>query len=223
MPTPLPWSFTSLEDFVNCPRAYYEKRVVKSVKEEESEAIIWGNRVHKAFENRIKHGTPLPEELQAHEKYLQSLAQRDGKIDAERKIALNTKARPCGFFDKDVWFRGVIDFSNVSGDTALLVDYKTGKPHSKFKQLKLFAIHTMAEYPEVESVQVKFYWTQTETQTGETYTREQIPAIWSEFAPDLKQYVSAFKTDTWQPRQSGLCYGWCPVTSCEFWKPKRQK
>jgi hypothetical protein len=39
--------------------------------------------------------------------------------------------------------------------------------------------------------------------------------------PDLKQYATAFKTDVWQPRQSGLCNGWCPVTECEFWKPKR--
>jgi ATP-dependent exoDNAse (exonuclease V) beta subunit len=196
---------------------------VKSVKEEESEHMLWGNQVHKAFENRIKNGDPLPEDLNQHESFLKSLEAKGGSISTERKIALNTKARPCGFFDKDVWFRGVIDLSIIDGTTALLVDYKTGKPHSKFKQLKLFALHTMAEYPEVENVEVKFYWTKTETSTGEVYSREQIQEIWSEFAPDLKQYAQAFKTDTWQPRQSGLCHGWCPVTSCEFWKPKRKK
>ena len=223
MPTPLPWSFTSLEDFVNCPRAFYEKRVIKSVKEEESEAMLWGNRVHKAFENYIKNDDMLPKELQHHEKFLRSLADRGGKIATERKIALSKKAQPCGFFDRDVWFRGVIDLSIISEGEALLVDYKTGKPHSKFKQLKLFALHTFAEYPHVQSVKVKFYWTKTEMTTGDEYHREQIREIWSEFIPDLGQYAQAFKTDTWQPRQSGLCHGWCPVTSCEFWKPKRNK
>ena len=37
------------------------------------------------------------------------------------------------------------------------------------------------------------------------------------------QYAQAFKTDTWQPRPSGLCNGWCPVKTCEFWQPKRNK
>jgi hypothetical protein len=223
VPKPLPWSYTSLDDFVNCPRAFYEKRVIKSVKEEESEHMIWGNRVHKAFENRIKLKDPLPEELQQHESFLQSLEAKGGRISTERKIALNQKAEPCGFFEKDVWFRGVIDLSIVHPAKALLIDYKTGKPHSKFKQLQLFALHTMIENPSVETVQVKYYWTQTGTTSGAEYSREKMRDMWGDFLPDLKQYATAFKTDTWQPRQSGLCHGWCPVTSCEFWKPKRKK
>jgi hypothetical protein len=30
--TPAPWSYSALEDFKNCPFAYYHKRVIKSVK-----------------------------------------------------------------------------------------------------------------------------------------------------------------------------------------------
>jgi hypothetical protein len=46
-------------------------------------------------------------------------------------------------------------------------------------------------------------------------------ALWSKFVPDLRQYMEAFKTETWQARPSGLCNGWCPVTECEHWKPKK--
>jgi hypothetical protein len=53
--------------------------------------------------------------------------------------------------------------------------------------------------------------------------RDQIGAVWGEFLPNLKQYAQAFKEDIWQPRQSGLCGGYCPVTDCEFWRPKRRK
>tara|TARA_R110000868_G_scaffold261331_3_gene519436 strand:+ start:10361 stop:11032 length:672 start_codon:yes stop_codon:yes gene_type:complete len=222
MPKPLPWSYSSLDDFVNCPRSFYEKRITKSVKDLGGEHLVWGNYVHKAFEDRIKDKTMLPSELEMHETFMESLETKPGTITTERKIALNRKVEPCGFFDGDVWFRGVIDLAIVHENSAQLYDYKTGKPHSKFKQLKLFALHTFAEHPQVDHVHVRFYWTKTQTVTGENYKREQINKLWSEFTPDLKQYVEAFKTDTWQPRQSGLCNGWCPVTSCEFWKERRR-
>jgi hypothetical protein len=218
---PLPWSHSSLNDFVNCPRSYHRKRIVKDVKEEESEAIIWGNRVHKAFENRIKDGTPLPQGMEPYESYLASLEAAPGEKITERKIALSRAMNPCQFFGKDVWFRGVIDLSILEGDYALLVDYKTGKPKNNFDQLKLFAIYTFLERPEVESIDVRYYWTQTFSSTQERYTRDQIGDMWKTFIPNLKQYAEAFATDTWQPRPSGLC-GWCPVKDCEFWRPRRR-
>lgn len=219
---PYPWSHSSLDDFINCPRSYHEKRVLKSVKEEQSEQMIWGNFVHKAFELRIKDGTELPEELQTHEPLMLALLDKPGVIIPERKVALSEKGIPCGFFDKDVWHRGVIDVSIVDNDRAEIWDYKTGKPHSKFKQLKINALHVFCEFPDVQAVTVKYYWTKTETTTGETYTREMVPRLWGEFLPDLRQYKQAFNNDTWQPRPSGLCNGWCPVIRCEHWKPKRK-
>jgi hypothetical protein len=531
---PMPWSHTALDDFINCPRQYYEKRIAKSVKEEKSEQMIWGEWVHKQFEDRQAKGTPLPVELTPHEEYMKRLEDMPGKAYTERKVALNVKAEPCQFFDKDVWCRGIIDYTKVAGNKALIVDYKglpvdtlistptgfvrmgdlcvgdlvhasdglaypvlvksqpltrpcfeitfddktkvvcdnvhlwslvdgtvvpvteltkaskipvahpvsmsvqqlpidpyvlglwladgkhtsaeiskpdeqiwsevsrrgyqigvntgktscvtrtvkgirahltnmglfrnkhiplvylqgsiqqrvdllrglmdgdgsvnplrkqvvfqntnkqlsddvkllveslgcrvnqatvtytgfgctgtayplswrprwfnpfllqrkaarvgvwgdgqswyrrviavtpvsdmttqcigvgspdntylctssrivthnTGKMHSKFKQLKLFALNTFAMFPDVFYVDVRYYWTQHQQATGEQYTRAMIPQLWSAFTPDLRQYVEAFKTDTWQPRPSGLCAGWCPVTECEFWKPKRNK
>lgn len=220
---PLPWSYSSLDDFVNCPRSYYEKRVAKSVKEEKSEQMIWGERVHKAFEDRQGLGTPLPPELAEHEPFMQRLQDMPGEFSTERKIALNRAMQPCGFFDKDVWFRGIIDYTKRHENIAQIVDYKTGKPHSKFQQLKLFAIHIFAEHPEVDIVDVRFYWTKTCSTTFEVYRRKQIDDLWKMFVPNLKQYAQAFREDIWQPRPSGLCNGWCPVKTCEFWKPKRNK
>jgi hypothetical protein len=221
---PLPWSFSSLEDFVNCPRAFHAKRILKSVKEEKTEAIIWGERVHKHFDLRQHDGIALPSELAMHEPYMQALQKLAGThMNTELRIALDNTLQPCAFFDDKVWFRGVIDWIKRGDRMAFIRDYKTGKPHNKFKQLKLFALHTFATYPAIEAVDVRFYWTQTLTETGELYHRHQIADLWKEFVPDLKQYSMAFKTDTWQPRQSGLCNGWCPVKECEHWKPKRAR
>lgn len=225
MTQPLPWSYSSLEDFNNCPRAFHEKRILKSVKEEDTEHTIWGTTVHKHFEDRQKDGTPLPAELAHFEPLMIKLDNLPGDFFAERKVALDRELQPCDFFDKQVWWRGVIDWTkiDIANSRARIYDYKTGKMHAKFKQLKLFALHTFYSYPQVDTVEVKFYWTQTQIATGENYNRNQISSIWSEFIPDLKQYVEAFRTDVWQPRPSGLCNGWCPVTSCEFWRPRKRK
>jgi hypothetical protein len=165
----------------------------------------------------------LPDVLEMHEPFLAKLESMPGELKVECRIALNRQAQPCEFFAEDVWFRGVIDVLKVNGSQALVVDHKTGKHHTKFGQLKLFALHTFAAHPEVDTVRCDYYWTQTMTKGGETYTRAQIPAMWKGFLPDLRQYAQAFKEETWQPRQSGLCAGWCPVTDCEFWRPKRRK
>lgn len=220
---PLPWSHSRLEDFKNCPRAFHEKQVLKSVVEEKGEESIWGTRVHKHFEEFLIDGVALPPELEEHEDFLLRLMSLPGQLSVEQRIALNMDGAPCDFFQNRVWYRGVIDVKIVDGATAYLVDHKTGKVKNNFRQLKSFALHTFAAHPAVTHIKADYYWTQTKKRVGETYTRADISGMWAEFAPDLRQYAQAFREDTWQPRQSGLCNGWCPVTGCEFWQPKRRK
>lgn len=220
---PQPWSHSRLEDFKNCPRAFSEKTVFKTVTETKGEATLWGERVHKHFEEYLTGTAALPPELEMHKPFLDRLLALPGNHFVEEKIALDTSLRPCTFFGKDVWFRGVIDFGVIEGAYARVVDHKSGKHHAKFDQLKLFALWLFEAHPAVEQVRCEYYWTQTMTTNGRTFDRGQIQSLWEDFLPDLHQYKDAFLTDTWQPRQSGLCRGWCPVTSCEFWQPKRMR
>lgn len=220
---PQPWSHSRLEAFKNCPRQFHEVQILKSVKEEKGEATLWGEQVHKHFENFLADGVDLPDVLGMHREFLERLIALPGEPHVERRIALDTSGQPCGFFDANVWYRGVIDYQKVNGSQALVIDHKTGKVHQKLGQLIIFALWTFAQYPEVQTVRAEYYWTQNRTKAGGTYSRADIPQLWALFIPDLRQYAEAFKTDTWQPRQSGLCNGWCPVTDCEFWKPKRKR
>ena len=214
--TPKPWSFTALSSFITCPRKFHAERIAKTVEDVKGEAAIWGEWVHKQFENRLRDGTPLPEKVAEHEEYMARLSAEPGKHYVEQKVALDRKARPCGFFDKDVWSRGIIDFGAVSSTSALLVDFKTGRMKPDSKQLKLFAIYTFHIHPQVTACDTRYYWTQYKQATGERFTRMQLPELWAAFLPDLRQYKEAFETDTWQPRKSGLCKDWCKVTECEF-------
>lgn len=215
------WSFSSLDKFVNCPRQFHAVKVAKTVVEPETEQMRWGTWMHKQFEDRQKFGRPLPADIMKHETFMLMLLNLPGTFETEQKVALDRRGMPTTFFAKDVWWRGIIDYVKINGTHAYVADYKTGKPHQKFGQLKLFALYIFAKYPEVRTVKVEFYWTATMTCTGDVYTRDMSSRLWSEFVPNLKQYMKAFHTNTWQPRPSGLCNGWCPVTTCEFWKPKR--
>lgn len=214
---PKPWSHSALEQFKNCPRAYHAHRVEKSIPYVEGPEAKYGNEVHKHFEDRLRHGVVLPSDLKSHEAYLAKLEALPGIGEAEQEIALNTRGQACGYWDPDVWFRGKIDYIKVNGDKARVWDWKTGKPHQKSLQLYEYILWTFIKHPEVQMVHAEYYWTRAPAQPhGITKSRERMNEIWSLLIPDLKQYVEAYKTDTWQPRQSGLCKRHCAVTSCEF-------
>lgn len=223
MPTPKPWSHTALDTFKTCPRMYEAKYILKSVVEPETEQMRWGKMVHKHFEDRQAVATPLPPELEPHEAFMQRLEDKPGVLFTEVKGGIDRKLRPCAFFVPDVWVRVIKDWEKVDGKTATIVDYKTGKPHQKPEQLALFALHTFVLHPQVELVNAQYYWTQTLSSTKKVWGRHEIPLLWKYFTADLRQYAEAYQTNTWQPRQSGLCGGWCPVTECEFWRPKKDK
>jgi hypothetical protein len=219
---PQPWSHSRLESFINCPRSFYEKTVAKSVVETQGKEAKWGEYVHKVFENYQRGpGSTLPAELASHLPFMKKIQDWQGTPGLEEKIALNRRLEPCDYFDQEVWYRGIIDFRKNIGSFSRLVDYKTGKVHNKFGQLRAFSLWVFAKFPEVDTVFTHYYWTKTGEPSMKMFHRSQIPQMWAEFIPDLKQYKEAFVTDTWQPRQSGLCRGWCPVQTCEFWSPGR--
>jgi hypothetical protein len=222
MTQPKPWSHSALEDFVNCPRSYHEKRVLKSIPYVQGPEAAYGEVVHKHFEDRLRDGVALPAELHVHEVYLANLEALPGVGEPERDIAINLRGQSCGYWDDDVWYRGKVDYIKINGNRARVYDWKTGKPHQKLKQLYEYILWTFIAYPHVEQVYAEYYWTKApQTPTGVTIGRERIPELWAMLLPDLRQYAQAFREDIWQPRPSGLCNGWCPVESCEFWKPRR--
>lgn len=220
---PKAWSFTALTRFVNCPKQFYHINVIKDVADVEGEDAKWGNRVHLAFEKYLRDGKPLDTELVSYTPYLDAIKAVPGEMYVEHEMCLNNSLQPCGKWDPRVFVRGYADVLHVNGRKAKLIDHKTGKRKPGSKQMKLMALLTFAHFPEVEEIRVAFMWLKTQERDSEVFTKSQVMELWGEFLPDLKQYKEAFETETWQPRQSGLCHGWCPVMSCDFWKPKRPR
>jgi hypothetical protein len=222
---PLPWSPSALDTFRNCPEQYHHRYVLKDLPpEEDSAEQTYGKRVHEAFADRQRpKRVKLPDDLAIHEPFMQKLAVQEGNALIEHKAALAKNLETCEWGDKSVWCRMIIDYLRVDARErhACLVDYKTGKPHKKFNQLVIYALWAFAEFGYFDTIDVMFYWTKDRTFDVKTWSRDDVPKLWGELVGDLRQYREAFRTDTWQMRQSGLCNGWCPVIGCKYWRPKR--
>lgn len=214
----LPWSYSSLGAFETCPRRYYLTRITKQVVEPQTEATLWGNRVHKALEDAVAGTAPLGKDFQAYQPIVSKMRTLPGQKHTEQKFGLTASFQPTTFFAKDVWFRGVIDLTIVTEKEAIVLDYKTGKVKSDGDQLKLFAGAAFAQYPWVERVKTGYLWLAHNKTTSNTFTKSDLPSIWQEFAPRVQRMVFAKEKDRWEPKPSGLCKSWCPVSKslCEF-------
>jgi PD-(D/E)XK nuclease superfamily len=233
---PLPWSHSALTDFLNCPKAYYHKRIAKDVVDPPNSAGLAGDFMHKAFEAYLKDRTPLPETYPddirdwplgikvpaAYKDYLDAIIEIPGQLLPECRYALTKELQPCGFFSPEVWCRAILDVLVLDGQRATVLDHKTGKRKPDSRQLKLSALMVFAHHPEVMVVKTGYFWMKEEAADTETYVRTGMVDMWNEFLPDLTRYRDAAKSLTYTPRPSGLCNGWCPVTECEYWKPKRR-
>jgi len=226
---PLPWSHSALSDFLNCPKAYYHKRIAKDVVDPPNEAGQWGDYVHKEFEKYLNAWMPLktvhhplPDDLEHYREYLNAIAALPGKMYVECKYAITTQLLPCDFFAKDVWCRAILDVIHINGESASVIDHKTGKRKVNARQLKLSALMVFLHHPDVQAVKTGYFWLKDRVFDTEHYVRKNEAELWQEFLPDLNRYREAAQTMTFMPRPSGLCNGWCPVHACEFWKPKRR-
>jgi len=220
---PLPLSHSSLDKFKTCPKQFHEVKVLKRFKDTKGEAAIWGDYVHFEFEQYLKaKGTvDLPENLQQYKEYLDRILAQPGTIIVEAMLAIDNQFNPCDFFAPNVFLRGYADVLRMLGSKAWILDHKTGKRKADSKQMKMMALLVFAIYPLIEHIRVGFAWLQDSVNDAEEFKRSDWNKLLNEFLPDIVQYRNAFRDDVWQPRQNGLCHGWCPVVDCEFWQPKR--
>lgn len=214
----LPWSYSSLTAFETCPRRFKLIKLTKEVSDPPNEAAAHGNEVHKALENALKDGRPLPEKYAQYQPMVNMVRMRPGKRLVEYKFALTAGFRPTEFFAKDAWCRGVIDAAVLGTKSATVMDWKTGKVKEDHDQLKLFAGVTFAAYPYIEEVRTGYVWLAHNKLTPKTFTKDDTAEIWQEFLPRVQRLTRAAERDDFPPKPSGLCTKWCPVpnSKCEF-------
>jgi len=211
------WSYSSLGLFQQCPRKYYHLRVVKDIVEPESEAMHYGTLVHKAAEDYIKDGIAVPEKFAYITPILDVLKEIPGKKLCEYKMGLTEELEPCGFFDDNVWFRGVADLIILNEDKANIVDYKTGKSsqYADTKQLELMALAVFKHFPQVEFIKAGLAFLVAEDFVKANYISHSAPELWVGWISQINKLEQAHEFDVWNAKPNFTCRKFCSVLSCE--------
>ncbi len=217
------WSYSSIKTFEQCPKKYFHLRVAKDVKDEPGEAADYGTAVHLAAEEFIRDGKPIPEKFAYIRPVVERLAALPGDKLAELKLGIRKDYSPCGFFDKDVWWRGIADLLVIDGHRAWCVDYKTGKSarYADTKQLDLLAGAVFSHFPEVTKIKSSLIYVVSGELIPKTHVITERSQYLSVFDQQIDQLDAAMENGVWNPKSGPLC-GWCPVTSCDHWRPRRK-
>jgi hypothetical protein len=221
MTTAPAWSYSSITMFDQCPKKYHHIRVLKDIKEPESEAMMYGKDVHLAAENYMRDGTPIPPKYAYMEPFLEKLKAIPGEKFCEHKMGIKQvdgRLAPCGFFDRDVWYRGVADLVIINRDKreARVVDYKTGKSakYADPKQLALMAACVFLHFPEIEHVRAGLLFVVSKDFVRSEYTLNAGLAIFSQLDDALTARGTAYATGVFNPKKNFTCKAWCPVLDC---------
>jgi hypothetical protein len=149
------WSHSSLKDYEGCARRYHEVKVLNNYPFQETEQTRYGKELHKAAEDYVKDGTPIPKQFEFVTPVIDALMAKPGRKFPEHEMGLTIDLKPCNFKDGDVWVRGIADLLIVDDDnlTGRIIDYKTGNNrYPDTDQLVLMSLMTFAHFPHLRQV-----------------------------------------------------------------------
>lgn len=220
------WSYSSLKTFQQCPKKYYHLKIAKDIQQEDTVHTIYGKEVHKAAEDYIKEGTPVPEKYAYILETLDALKAIPGdkycEIELGIKKTSDGKYNTCEFNDPKYWWHGIADLLIVNGDEAYLVDYKTSKnaKYADTKQLDYMAAAVFLKFPEVVTIKSALVFVVSKEFVKKEHTSMFKLSYLQSVEPDLKRLEGAIHSGIWNPVSGPLC-GWCPVKSCVHNKEKK--
>jgi hypothetical protein len=213
-----PWSFSKIKAYQQCAKQFYHEKVLNQYPFKETDATLYGTAFHEAAETYVRDGGELDPRFSYAKNTLDALNAKKGEKLCEIKMGLTKDLEPCGFFAKDVWFRGIADLVILDREDKLawVIDYKTGKSarYADKGQLELMTLAMFKHYPEVETVRAGLLFVVSSDLIKETFTRQEESNLWVKWLARYGDMQSSFDADVWNPSPSGLCKRHCPVTEC---------
>lgn len=213
--TDISLSYSRLSTFEQCPAKFDYLYISKSVMDAGSEASEYGNRVHEVLElygkGELDESTLSLEGKQTLQRWghlVDKINNRNGEKLYEFQMAVNKRMEPCDWFSPDAYIRSIADVLVVDGDTAICLDYKTGKVKDNPTQLQLFAAMVFWHYPEVKTVKTSFIWLKFDEVTNAIYQRKHLDSLWNGLKPRFDDVIDTVELGVFEARPSGLC-PWC--------------
>ena len=210
------WSHSALKDYEGCPRRYQEVRVLKNYPFQETEATRYGTELHKAAEEYVRDGTPLPGQFEFIKDTLDALLAKPGRKLCEYKMALTQRLEPVDWMDSRVWVRGIADLIIVDDEnlTAWIIDYKSGNnKYPDREQLKLMAMMVFKHMPHIRKVKAALLFVVKNDMVKYSMSIDEAEPEWWDYRERVGRIEQAYESGVWNPKPSPLC-PWCPVTSC---------
>lgn len=230
------WSYSRLSKYKTCPYAFYREVIKKDVPYVQGAEAKEGEEVHAELEYIVK-GVAFEQRHLWRYPSARAMAERLRGLGASAELELGVTRdwEPCGFFDPNVWGRTKIDvfMPNYANSSAFLLDWKNGKPANK-KYLDEFELQCQASilrahYPDVKTVIGRYYFLK-DNSSWAGITPEGNPRPWYNLSnvTSVREYIERVFTEinkrapeAFRTRKNPLCNGWCAVTDCRHWKPKR--
>lgn len=215
------WSYSSATTFEKCPKQYYHLYVAKDIKQDPNQKhFLYGNEVHKAAEEYVRDGVPLPEKFSEFQTPLDMLKRIPGEKWCELKLGLTKDLEPCEFFGDNVWWRGAIDLLILDKEnkTATIIDYKTGKSqYADTRQLGLLSIAVFKKFPEIEKIKAGLMFLVSKEIIKEEYNNTRIDEMYTEWDRLILRMNTAYDSGVFNPVPNFACKSFCPVQSCAHW------
>lgn len=223
-------SHSSADRFFTCPHAYEREKLIKDVPYMETEATLWGTRVHDAVERYIKGENVDFSILMMDD--VQPVIQRLKELPADHKASeiewcFNTAGVICDKDAPDAMFLGYTDFESVVGDRGFVCDFKTGKRHSKFEQVELYALSLWMRFPKVNEIRAGYMWLKERDPSSflsfkTLYRATDMPRIWKYRVDQYNRIKAAHDTGVFQANpgkgRSKFPCGWCSANrvGCDY-------
>lgn len=209
------WSYSQVSCWQQCPHRAKLSYLDKVPQGPPAPALVRGSAIHKEAELYIteqQYAVPVSLFLVSGRiKKLQKL-----KPDVELCWGVSRTWEPCDPFGEQRWLKVILDIHYRKGNTATIIDYKTGKqrPENHQKQMGLYALAAFA-HEGISSVHTQLWYVDHGIVHADSYSRTEMGEMQEQWA----QIVAFMEADTIFPKKPGLLCKWCPfhgTEHCEF-------
>lgn len=243
-------SYSSTSAYQTCPWQYKQVNFMRAFVSESNEAAERGTVMHEHLEVCVDEDTEYPQA--EYQWILDDFRAQTGLKIPEMKLAIDRDWCPVDYADPRAWYRGMIDLTCINGAHANVSDLKTGKRkfrdplsfeswlierheggietapqmQANARQAADYALLVFLHFPAIETMDFRFIWSDVPGVKEDLFkfkrSRDSRKLLKTMLAtPSLIEH--SVEHDEWEYRPSGLCNGFCPVVSCEHWKPKRRR
>lgn len=214
---PQAFSYSSLKKYENCPKQYAEIVVYRNFADVFTDPMGgYGERMHKAAEEYIGHGTPLAPEFGFLKDVLDPLRNIAGTKRTEHKMGVSADGTPVQWNEPGRWFQGIADLTIVGeSPVARVVDYKAGNSkYADTDQLELMSLLIFAHYPHIKYVKGALLFVLNGQIRKRNVDIVEKDRLWQKYRERHAKIIGSYMAGNWPMKESGLCKKHCSITSC---------